>query len=273
MKSASVLLFNRHLPVRQIKTRLWFGLFIILSTLVFSSAVNAEEWNATLIWGNKASLGTPISGVVVAVEVNAGDFVKQGSVLLRLDDRTQQADVLAKKAVLKAVENDREEAARELERTQELYDRTLISDHDLEVVVIQHDAAKSKYQMAKANLVRAELDLEYSSVRAPFDAWVVNRNVAVGQSIVSRLQVTPLFELVEAGFMLARISVPAEKVSSLHKKKRATISVAGKQYSGQVAHVSLEPTAPGSGKYAVDLMFNSGKTVLRSGLSATVVFK
>jgi len=250
----------------------FFPQSIFVLMCIFSSALSAEELDATLLWGNKVPLSTPTSGVVTEVNVGVGDFVKHGSVLLNLDNRRQQADVLAQKAALKRAENDRDEAARELERTQELYDRTLIADHDLQVSVIQRDAAESNYQMTQAALVQAELELEYATIKAPFDAWVVSRDVAVGQTVVSRLQATPLFELVEAGFMLARISVSAKKISSVHKRKKATITVAGKQYAGQVAYVALEPTKPGSTEYVVDVMFNSGKTVLRSGLPATVDF-
>jgi len=272
MKAVSLFLFVRKLPVKKINSRRLVYLFIVMSALIFSSSVAAEEWDANLLWGNKAPLGTPVSGVVTAVNVSVGDFVKRGSVLMSLDSRLQQAEVLAQKAALQSAEDNRNEAARERERTQELYDRTLISDHDLEMAVIQHHAAISQYQTTTAMLVRSELDLEYTMVTAPFDAWVMDRNVAIGQTIVSRLQATPLFELVEAGFMLARISVPANKISTLHKRKKAKILVAGKQYSGQVSHVALEPVAAGSTEYVVDVMFNSGSALLRSGLSAQVSF-
>jgi RND family efflux transporter MFP subunit len=272
MKPAVFFSFKRQLSARSTHRSQWFYPLMLVSALISPGVVNAEEFDATLLWGNKTPLGTPVSGVVTAVNVAVGDFVKKDSVLLTLDSRMQQADVLAHKAAVKQSENDRDEAGRELERTQELYDRTLISDHDLEVAVIQRDAAEAKYQMAKALLLKAELDLEYATVKAPFDAWIVGRDVAVGQTIVSRLQATPLLELVEAGFMLARTSVPAKKISSFHKRKKATITVAGKQYSGQVLHVALEPTKPGSGEYSVDVMFNSGKAVLRAGLPAKVSF-
>lgn len=272
MTSVVPVLLSSELLVKRINVRRCVYLFIVISALISSAAVTAEEWDATLLWGNKAPLGTPMSGVVTAVNVNVGDFVKQGGVLLKLDSRVQQADMSAQKAALKRAENDRDEGVREWERTQELYDRTLISDHDLEVVVIQRDAAESRYQTAKAMLVRAELDLEYTSMTAPFDAWVMSRNVAVGQTIVSRLQVEPLFVLVESGFMLARMSVSAKKMSKVQKRKKATIHVAGKKYTGQVARVALEPTTPGSENYFVDVMFDSGKTMLRAGLSAKVNF-
>lgn len=267
------LFINKQGTVSRKNNSRWFYQSIFVLMCIFSSALSAEELDATLLWGNKVPLGTPTSGVVTAVNVAVGDFVKRGSVLLSLDSRRQHADVLAQKAALKRAENDRDEAARELERTQELYDRTLIAEHDLQVAVIQRDAAESNYQMTQAALIQAELDLEYATIKAPFDAWVLSSDVAVGQTIVSRLQATPLFELVEAGYMLARISVPAKKISSVHKRKKATITVAGKQFAGQVAHVALESTKPGAAEYVVDVMFNSGKTLLRSGLSATVDFK
>lgn len=277
MKSSSFLLSVGRPVVERENIQCWFSRAIIFSVFVFSTLVftvpaNAGEWDGAILWGNKAPLGTPVSGVVTVVNVAAGDFVKRGSVLLKLDDRQQQADVLAQRAELKRAGNESDEAARELERTQELYDRTLLADHDLEVAVIHRDAAVAKYQTTKSRLVRAEMDLEYTVLKAPFDAWVLSRDVAVGQVIVSRLQSTPLFELVQAGFMLARISVPAEKISSMHKKKKASIYVAGKKYSGQISHVALEPVKPGSDEYVVDVMFNSGKTVLRSGMAAKVNF-
>ena len=255
--------------------RLWRG--IILSMLVFPGVVCAEEMDATLLWGNKLPLGTPISGVVKAVNVMAGDFARQGSVLLSLDDRVFRANVTARSAELKGAENDRNEASRELGRTQELYDRTLISEHEREMVVIQRDAAIAKYQTAQAALAKAEWEFDHTQVKAPFDAWVLNCDVAVGQTIVSRLQSTPLLELVEAGVMLARSQVPASRLSNLHKGGKATVTVAGKQYPGKIENIALEAStvkpSVDSLHYAVDVAFDSGETLLRAGLSAKVNFQ
>lgn len=261
----------QHTAARK-KSRRWCCVLLLMLGPIFSGVVNAEELEATVLWANKAPLGTPTSGVVAVVNAGVGDFVKRGSVLMTLDSRSQQADVLAQRAGLKRAENDLAEAGRELQRTQELYDRTLLSNHELEVAVIQRDAAEANLQMTRASLLRAELDLEYATLTAPFDAWVVSREVAVGQTIVSRLQATPLFELAEAGAMLARTAVSAKRLSSLQKGNRVTVNVAGKSYAGQVAHIALEPIKPGATEYAVDVLFDSGKTLLRAGLPAKVSF-
>jgi RND family efflux transporter MFP subunit len=254
----------------------WLWRCIACSVLVFPGVLCAEELAATLFWGNKLPLGTPVSGVVKTVNVVVGDFAKQGSVLLSLDDGVFRANLTARSAELKGAENDRNEAVRELARTQELYDRTLISEHEREVVVIQRDAAIAKYQMAQAALAKAEWELEHTQLKAPFDAWVLSRDVALGQTIVSRLQSTPLLELVEAGVMLARTQVPAQHLSNLHKGDKATVTVAGKQYPGKIEHIALQAStlkpSVDSVHYAVDVAFDSGQTLLRAGLSAKVKF-
>lgn len=261
---------------KHVFARLWRG--IILSMLVFPGVLCAEELDATLLWGNKLPLGTPVSGVVKTVNVMAGDFAMQGSVLLSLDDRVFRANVAARSAELKGAENDSNEAVRELERTQELYDRTLISEHEREMVVIQRDTAIAKYQTAQASLAKAEWELDHTQLKAPFDAWVLNREVAVGQTIVSRLQSTPLLELVEAGLMLARTQVSAQRLSNLRKGGKAMVTVAGKQYPGKIQHIALAASSTvkpsvDSVHYAVDVVFDSGKTLLRAGLSAKVNFQ
>ncbi|MBL1278189.1 MAG: efflux RND transporter periplasmic adaptor subunit [Ectothiorhodospiraceae bacterium] len=233
----------------------------------------AQEMDATLLWGNKMPLGTPVSGVVATVNVIAGDAVKKGDVLMALDDRILRASVQARTAALKSTTNDRDEAERELTRTQEMYDRTLISDHDLALAVIQRDAAITSQQIAKASLVKAEIDLWHSQLRAPFDAWVIRRDVAVGQTIVSRLQATPLLVLVEAKFMLARVHVSTEQLSAVRNGEKAVVSVNGKSYTGIVYFISLEPVEKATTQYVVDVKFTTGKPLLRAGLPAKVIFQ
>ncbi|MBN4079246.1 efflux RND transporter periplasmic adaptor subunit [Beggiatoa alba] len=247
--------------------------FVAGLSIIFSGLLCAEELDATLHWANKAPLSTPVSGVVETVHVAAGDFVKKGAVLMALDDRILRACRLAHSAELKRAKNDRDEAERELGRTQELYDRTLISVHDLELAVIQRDAAAAKYQMAQAALVKADIDLWHAQVRAPFDAWVMKRDVAVGQTIVSRLQVTPIFELVETSVMLARAQLTAKQLSTLRKSGKAMVVVDGKTYQGTIHYIALEPSAQALQRYAVDVTFNSGNTLLRAGLPAKVNFQ
>ena len=81
-------------------------------------AVVAAEWDAQLQWLRTVPLSTPVSGVIAEVMVDRGDHVRADQALLRLEDSKQQAEVAASEARLKQAQNNREEAQRELERTQ-----------------------------------------------------------------------------------------------------------------------------------------------------------
>ncbi len=245
---------------------------ILLALSGFSMQTLAGEVDATLQWVRTVPLSTAVSGVIDTVNANKGERVHSGQVLMKLVGKTFQADVLAQKANLKKAENNNDEAGRELERTQELYDRTLLSDHDLQLVEILRDAATAELQTARAKLSKVERDNFYSVVRAPFDAWVLQRNAQPGQVVVVKLQATPLFVLAEAGRMLARSVVGGTAASKLKLGAKVQVTVAGKKYSGKISFIALEPIKPGADKYAVEVTFPSGKSVLRVGQAAKVKF-
>ena len=91
-------------------------------------AAGAAEYDGVLDFNRKAKLSTPVSGVVAKVNVQPGDRVIQGDVLLQLDNGVIKANVEKAKADVQHYERLYKEAERELQRNQELYDRTVLSD-------------------------------------------------------------------------------------------------------------------------------------------------
>ena len=244
----------------------------LIFMLMISTVVMAQEADAVLQWQRSVPLSTPVSGVVVKVNGQVGERVKKEQVLIQLDDRARRARVDALTAELKKAENHRDESEREYERTQELYDRTLIADHDLEMAKIQFDDGVAQYQTAKANLVQAQMDLEYSTVSAPFDGWITKRNVEAGQTVVSELQAEPLMVLVDARNMVARMQVKGEALSKLVIGHKASVMVGKNTHSGKVSFIGMSPVSGTTDQYTVDVEFNVGKQMYRAGQAATVSF-
>lgn len=266
--------FMTHFITQFIKTAIRSpGLLILLVTgMIFSPIIYAQERDAVLQWQHMVPLSTPISGVVVKVNVKPGDRVEKGQALLQLDDRARQARVAALKADLKRAENNRDEASRELERTQDLFDRTLIAEHELQVAKIQNDDGKAQYEVAKSKLLKARMDLEYSTVRAPFNGWVVQRNVEVGQTVVSELQAEPLIVMVELGKMLARIQVSSADLAKINIGHKASVKVGDAVYTGTVYQTGLVPVAGTADKYLVDVAIDVGNKIYRAGQAVKVTF-
>jgi len=239
---------------------------------VFASTLFAEELEAVLQWQRVVSMSTPVSGVVVEVDAVVGQRVNKGHVLVRLDDRSRQAQVEALTAKLKSAENNRNETQKELDRTQELYDRTLISNHELELARIQRDDGEAHYKGVKASLAQANMDLQYSTIRAPFSAWVMQRNVEVGQTIVSELQALPLIVLVDASQMIAHTEVSSSKMEALRIGHQAKVIVGDAIYQGSISDIGLSPSQGSADKYPINVSFSVGDKMYRAGQPAIVRF-
>ncbi|HEB59743.1 MAG TPA: efflux RND transporter periplasmic adaptor subunit [Gammaproteobacteria bacterium] len=231
-------------------------------------AATAETLDARLHWLQRVPLGTPVSGVIAEVTAVAGQRVQKGEVLLRLDARPLQARVTGLEAERIARAHDHDEARRELERTRELYERTLLADRDLTLAKIALSGAEAVLKTAEAQLAQAQWTLQYSRIQAPFDARVVRRNAEPGQTVISNLQAEPLLVVARAGAMLARAMVDGERVARLKPGQAINVSVAGQSYHGSLQRVGLEPEA--DGRYAVDVQFDTGGQLLRAGLPARI---
>ena len=230
----------------------WLG---VLGLLTGVSAVGAAEHIATVAWANRAELGTPLSGVVAKVAVRAGDEVAEGDLLLELDRRGLEAGVVAALAREQEAEADRAEAERELGRTQEMYDRTLLAEHDLQKARIALQAAEARFLAAQAAHTEADLNLEYSQVRAPFAGRVIAVAAYPGQVVVNRLQAQTLAIVAEGGDLVARVLATPEQAVVMAPGQPVQLSVGGRQWAGEVTGIGLEPIS-GSGEsaqYGVDV--------------------
>lgn len=242
--------------------------------LSLSGVVQAAEVVGSLQWVRRVELSTPVSGIISSVAVLNGDEVRKGQVLVTLDQRGFRAAVQKAEALVLKRSEARDEAKRELERATEMYERTLLSDHELQVSKIAHASAESDYQVAEAERTQARLDLEYSRVTAPFDGVVLQRSAEVGQTVVSRLQSVTLVSLAEIGRMLARIEVGEQELAQLKRGQELAVRVGNNNYRGVVQRLGMEPViaAGGIAKYEADVLFDyPSNERLRAGQSVTVV--
>lgn len=148
------------------------------------------------LWAaGKVELTTRVSGVVEEVLVKSGQRVKKGSVLLRLDSTVLQArlDEAAAEQARAAV--DEEDARRELERAEELFNRTVSSTSELEAATLRHARAKASLSGANARLVIAKKNLSDAELKAPFSGVVRSVPGGAGTVVSADCQPKPLVVL------------------------------------------------------------------------------
>jgi multidrug efflux system membrane fusion protein len=141
-------------------------------------------------------LGLLVSGEVEEVLVGRGQRVEKGQLLLKLEPSLFHARVNEAEARLRAAEAGLRQAERELERARELYERTLLSDYELQEAEVAHLQAKSRRAEAQRRLLAARKDLERSRLRAPFPGQVKRVFAYPGQALQNSQRVQPLLELI-----------------------------------------------------------------------------
>jgi RND family efflux transporter MFP subunit len=245
--------------------RIWI---VLVTAALYPQTLWAAEIQATLQWSQRVELSTPVSGVVQSVNVQIGDLVKKGQVLLKLDSTAYQARVAEDQAAITRLNAEAEEAQRDLDRVQELYDRTVVSTTDLDQARLQVVKSRSALSEARARLRQNQKALDDTSIRAPFDAVVVLRQAEPGLSVAAGLQPQMLLTLARSGEMIARALLSSPQLEKLKTGQTLTVSVAGINHTGKIKTLGLEPVTTNEGwVYPVDVLFPS-KEPLRAGTPA-----
>jgi RND family efflux transporter MFP subunit len=134
-------------------------------------------------------LSPRVSGEIVSLSetFTPGGFVEAGEVLLEIDPADYEAALLERESDLHQAEADlqmelgRQDVAK---KDYELLDRELSSENRALVLrEPQLNSARARVESARAALRRAELDLERTRIRAPFDAHILSRSANVGSQV------------------------------------------------------------------------------------------
>jgi len=246
---------------------------VVASVLLFPlllACANAAELTAELDWTKRLVLSTTVSGMVDKVMVTPGQHVEKGATLVTLDAREFKAareQAVAQKLASKVTYD---EAKRELARSTDLYERTMLSDHDLQLVKNSEAQAKAAYLNAQAKLKETEITLERSRIQAPYNGLVLEVPAQVGQTVISRLRAEPLVVIAEAGHMIARAWIALSDLDKYTGLKARAVKVGDHKYTVVSQQLQLEPNA--KGQYALDVIFNSADKTLHAGQVASIIF-
>jgi RND family efflux transporter MFP subunit len=130
----------------------------------------------------RADLRAEVSAVVLAVLKENGDPVKQGDLIVRLDQTAIRDSLTAAEASANAADQAYEQAERQYQRMATLIKTGVVSTQQLEDVEVRRNSAQSDRAAARTRVVTARQQLERTEVRAPFDGVISDRKVSAGDT-------------------------------------------------------------------------------------------
>jgi RND family efflux transporter MFP subunit len=132
----------------------------------------------------KAAVASKGTGRLVYLGVVEGDRVKKNHIIARLEDSDVRASLEQAKANLRLNEADLKDAQQSLARQKSLLDKGLANQAEYDGADARLQRVIASIEMAKAMLTSAEVSLENTLIRAPFDGTVLAKNADIGEMVV-----------------------------------------------------------------------------------------
>ncbi|WP_052120964.1 efflux RND transporter periplasmic adaptor subunit [Inquilinus limosus] len=167
-----------------------------------------------------------VSGYLQSINFADGAMVKQGDVLFTIDPRPYQATVDSAKADLTSAQARLDLAKVQLDRASSLVAQSNVSRSSYDQAVQERRAAEAAVAQTTAALQSAQLNLDFTQVKAPMAGRVSNRRVDIGNLVTGDPSSTLLttivaldpiyfeFDMSEADYLAYQRAVVAGKLPS-----------------------------------------------------------
>lgn len=206
------------------------------------------------------SVGSQVSGQVLNLPVPLGGHVNKGDLIAEIDNLTQKNDLETAKASLtitnaeyKAKQAQINQAQKAFNRQKAMFKENASSKEDYEIAEADLAVYKAELDQLKAEKIQnqlsiesAELDLGYTTIKAPIEGVVVYNSVEVGQT-VNASQTTPtLVELADLSKMTIKAQISEADVINVKPGQAVYFTILGqpdKRYEAKLRAIEPGPTS------------------------------
>jgi RND family efflux transporter MFP subunit len=243
---------------------------------------NGAKYSASIVPYAQVTLAFQSSGYVDSIRqvkspsggmrnIDQGDWVQKGTVLAVVRqqdylDRVQQA-----KAQLARAQADNDKAKLTWDRVSALYASQSATKPDYDSAQAQLASTTASVSGAQAQLSEANVALAYCSLRAPFNGWIVSRNVDLGTLVGPA---TNGFTLADTQSVKAVFGVPDISMNRVRLGQHLSILTDAfpQPFAGRVSAIS--PAAdPKSRVFSVEVTIPNPHDRLKSGMIASLALE
>ncbi len=190
-------------------------------------------------------VASEVEGLVVELSAREGDAVRKGQPLVKLRTSHLELQLEAAEAELREAEARLAQAESNLKRSKDLFNSEVLSERQLDDSRYEFEAWRGRVEQLTAQIARTKLDIERSTVEAPFAGVVIAERTDLGQWVDKG---DPVMELMSLYDLEVRVEVPEQYFRNINPGAQATIrfeSLPGFEITGKLSAVipSANPQA------------------------------
>ena len=222
-------------------------------------------------------VGTQVSGQISAIYVDFNSKVKKGQLIARIDPTLQQQAVEDAQAGVSRAQATLTQTKLEYDRNKILHDQKIVTDPEFNSAQLNYQLARANATSAQIALDKARQNLSYTSIYAPIDGIVVERDMDVGQTVAASLSAPQLFVIAkDLSQMQILATVDESDIGQIKDDQPVSFTVQaypGQSFTGAVRQVRINATTVNNVvNYTAVVAVANPNGKLLPGMTATVKF-
>ena len=245
--------------------------YVKTQTIDYGASSNEDNYAGVVKGRYETNLAFQVSGKILSRNINLGDRVSAGDVLMVIDDKDIRQSVNAYDAQVEAAKSQLNLAQSNLARYEQLYAANAVSAQSLDQYQNAYDSALSAYNQAVAQATQGYNSLGYTQLVANANGVISSVSGETGQ-VVSAGQTVAV--LIQDGEREIEIYIPENKIQDISIGQNATVdfwALKGTTVQGVVREIS--PIADAVAKtYKVRISLVNPPSDIQLGMTANVIF-
>jgi membrane fusion protein (multidrug efflux system) len=158
---------------------------VVVETVKVEALPLEFEYSARTAGYREVQVRAQVSGILQERTYLEGSQVKQGQVMFRIEQRTYQAALSRAKGALAQEQARYRQTERDLKRIRELQKKGFASESELDNAISNFEQSKANIQAAEAEVLSKQIDLDYTTVKAPISGITSKETVSEGSLMVA----------------------------------------------------------------------------------------
>lgn len=156
---------------------------VSVATPLQREVVDWDDYTGRFVAPQDVEIRARVNGVITAIHFRDGQDVAQGQPLFTIDRRPYQAQLAQAQAQIARAQAALTNARQVTARSRALASAQAVSKEELETNIAAERAAAADLAAGRASANAAQLNLGFTTVRAPFSGRMSDRKVSIGDSV------------------------------------------------------------------------------------------
>lgn len=224
--------------------------------------------------GGEVRVGAQVSGIVEKLNVEVGSKIRRGDVIAKIDSRGLEARLAQSRAQIGVAAQEVRRTEVALARAQQLDEKKLVAESQVEDAALALDDAKAKLEKARRDAAVVETDLGYAVIRSPITGTVASVATQEGETVAASFNAPTFATIIEDGALELIALVDETDIGNVAVGNPVTFTVEAfptQEFGGHVARIAPKGTIiSGVVNFEVMIRIDSPAEVLKPDMTANV---